>query len=133
MTPHPAAALFPMMGQDDLEALAADIQAHGLMVPIVLHNGMVLDGRNRFAACELAEVDPVFVAWGGEGDPTSWVVSQNLHRRHLTESQRAMVAATLRSVISDWRCSAAKRAANASATDPIGRWRVNASSDLRGS
>ena len=56
---------------------------------------MVLDGRNRLAACKLADVEPTWIAWQGDGDPTAWVVSQNLHRRHLTESQRAMVAARL--------------------------------------
>lgn len=95
MQAHPVAALFPMMGQDELEALAADIRAHGLHNPIVIHEGAILDGRNRFAACEMAGVVPSFVEWDGAGDPTAWVVSQNLHRRHLSESQRAMVAARL--------------------------------------
>jgi len=98
-TPHPIAALFPMMNSDELRALADDIEAHGLLVPIVIHEEMVLDGRNRLAACGLVDVEPSFVQWIGDSDPTAWVVSQNLHRRHLTESQRAMVAskmATLR-------------------------------------
>jgi len=92
---HPAASLFPMMPEDELEALAADMQTQGLIVPIVLHEGMVLDGRNRLAACDLAGVEPSFVEWHGVGDPTAWVVSQNLHRRHLSESQRAMIASRL--------------------------------------
>lgn len=95
MNAHPAASLFPVMEGADLEALAADIQTNGLLVPIVLHEGLVLDGRNRLAACELAGVEPAFVGWPGAGDPMSWVVSQNLHRRHLSEGQRAMIAARL--------------------------------------
>ena len=95
MKAHPAADLFPLLTGSDIEALAADVQTNGLLVPIVLHQDMILDGRNRFAACEMAGVAPSFVDWEGTGDPTSWVVSQNLHRRHLSESQRAMVAARL--------------------------------------
>jgi N6-adenosine-specific RNA methylase IME4 len=56
---------------------------------------LVLDGRNRLRACEIAGVAPTFEFWTGEGSPTAWVVSQNLRRRHLDASQRAMVAAAL--------------------------------------
>jgi site-specific DNA-methyltransferase (adenine-specific) len=51
-----------------------------------------LDGRNRLAACEIAGVEPTFVEWQGTGSPTEWVISENLIRRHLTTSQRAVVA-----------------------------------------
>jgi hypothetical protein len=54
-----------------------------------------LDGRNRLRACEIAGVEPSTDLWAGEGSPTEWVVSQNIHRRHLDASQRAMVAAGL--------------------------------------
>lgn len=91
---HPAAALFPRLAGADLDALAADIAANGLLGPVVLLDGAVLDGRNRLAACALAGVEPLFTEYVGD-DPVSWVVSQNLHRRHLSESQRAMVAARL--------------------------------------
>jgi hypothetical protein len=96
---HPAADLFPMMGGPELTALADDIKKHGQHNSITLYveNGeqLVLDGRNRLAACELAGVAPTTELWTGEGSPVSWVVSQNLHRRQLTASQRAMVAAGL--------------------------------------
>ena len=94
MNAHPLAALFPLLAGPDLEALAADIGANGLAEPIVLLDGQILDGRNRHAACSLAGVDPSFSEFVG-GDPAAWVVSKNLHRRHLSESQRAMVAARL--------------------------------------
>jgi hypothetical protein len=63
-------------------------------VPITLHEGKILDGRNRHRACEIAGVFPAFVEYIG-ADPLGFVVSHNLHRRHLTESQRGMVAAKL--------------------------------------
>jgi DNA modification methylase len=94
MTPHPAAGLFPLLAGDDLAELAADIKTHGLLEPITLCDGLVLDGRNRLAACSMAEVEPRFDEYDGD-DPVAWVVSKNLHRRHLNESQRGMVASRL--------------------------------------
>lgn len=90
---HPAAAIFPLLEAGDLRELADDIRKHGLIEPIVMLDGKVLDGRNRLAACNLANVSPRFVQWGGTGDPVDWVLSVNLRRRHLDTSQRAMVAA----------------------------------------
>ncbi len=96
---HPAADLFPLMEGKELADLAADIKAHGLLDPVVLlletGKRLVLDGRNRLRACEMVGVAPKFEFWEGEGSPTEWVISRNVHRRHLTPSQRAMIAADL--------------------------------------
>ena len=54
----------------------------------------MLDGRNRYVACELAGIDPRFEEFTG-GDPLAFVISENIARRHLNESQRAMCAARL--------------------------------------
>ncbi|KAB2730714.1 hypothetical protein [Brucella intermedia] len=94
---HPLADIFPMIAEADLKVLAADIAANGQVEPILLLEGKVLDGRNRQAACGLAGVDPVYAEFTG-ADPLSFVLSKNLHRRHLTESQRAMAAA----MVVDW-------------------------------
>lgn len=91
---HPVAALFPLLEPKGLDELSRDISARGLLVPIVVHEGAILDGRNRYRACELAGVEPVTVPYQGS-DPFRDVVSWNLVRRHLNESQRAMVAARL--------------------------------------
>jgi len=90
---HPAAALFPLMQGTELTLLVQDIAHNGLHEPIVLHQGLILDGRNRLHACELAEVEPRFVEWEGDGSPIAFVLSRNLHRRHLDESQRSVIAA----------------------------------------
>jgi N6-adenosine-specific RNA methylase IME4 len=74
--------------------LVADIREHGLHEPIVMFEDRVLDGRNRLRACEAAGIEPVFTVYTGD-DPVAFVVSLNLRRRHLDESQRAMVAAKL--------------------------------------
>lgn len=90
---HPAAKLFPMLPQPELKELAADIRKHGLLFPIILFDSMVLDGRNRLVACGMAGVNPEFEKYHGDIPPTEYVLSTNLHRRQLTITQRATVAA----------------------------------------
>ena len=98
-TYHPACLLFPQLGKAELQELADDIKANGLKNDIVRLNGQILDGRNRHLACGMAGVEPRFVEWSGQGSPTEWVISQNLFRRHLTASQRAVVAHDLLPVL----------------------------------
>lgn len=94
---HPAATLFPMMDAESFERLKADIKENGQDQRITFFNGMVLDGRNRLKACQELRIEPRTeeIDDDGEFDPFKWVLSINLHRRHLTESQRSIVAAKL--------------------------------------
>ena len=89
---HPLAELFPLMEGAAFEELVADIKAHGLHNPITLYETNILDGRNRERACEEAGVEPFYDSYDGD-DPLGFVVSQNVARRHLDDSQRAMIAA----------------------------------------
>lgn len=86
-----------MLGDADLALLAEDIRKNGLREPIWLHrDGRIIDGRNRYRACELARVPVASRTYeGDDADLVRFVVSLNLHRRHLDESQRAMVAARI--------------------------------------
>ncbi len=94
---HPYAKLFPALDEDDLMELAEDIRQNGLQNPIWLdEEGMILDGRNRSAACAIAGIEPHFKTFqGNDEEKLRFVCSQNVHRRHLTTSQRAMIAASL--------------------------------------
>lgn len=94
LTYHPLANLFPLMEGQDFADLVADIAAHGLREPVIVHEGQILDGRNRYRACEKAGVPVRLAPYDGE-DAVAFVVSLNLRRRHLTESQRGVVAARL--------------------------------------
>jgi hypothetical protein len=91
---HPAADLFPMLDDDALTALSVDIKEHGQLEPIWMIEGMILDGRNRLVACRRAGVEPRFAEWKQQANtsPVSTVISLNLHRRHLSASQRAAIA-----------------------------------------
>jgi hypothetical protein len=91
---HPFADMFPLMGEEELDALAADIKANGLRVPVVLYLGAVLDGRNRLAACDRAGIKPQFEDFvGTEEEALALVLSLNATRRNMTAGQRAIVAA----------------------------------------
>jgi ParB-like nuclease domain len=100
---HPAAAAFRMMTDAELAELAADIEANGLVYPIVLGNWEedgngwqhgIIDGRNRQRACEIAGVEPHYSEFQG-ADPRSFIVSANIHRRDLSKGQKALALALI--------------------------------------
>lgn len=91
---HPLADLFPLLEGGELAELTADVKTNGLQYPIVRHEGKILDGRNRWLACEKTGVEPRFTDYDGP-DPLAFVVSANLHRRHMNIGQRGLVAARL--------------------------------------
>ena len=87
---HEAANIFPLMFDAEFDALKADIASQGVQLPIELLDGLIIDGRNRYRACvELGKKCPSVVVRCD--DPVAYVLSRNLHRRHLTPSQLAMV------------------------------------------
>lgn len=94
---HPLCALFPRLDGAEFEALRDDIKANGLRQPIVVHDGMILDGGNRYRACLDAGVTPEFVKFDGS-NIVSFVLSANLHRRHMTPGQQAAIVASAQ----DW-------------------------------
>src|SRR5262249_1124652 len=89
---HPLADVLPLTEGLDYDRLVASVRELGLLNPITLHDGRILDGRNRYRACQATGVDPVYVPFTGD-DPVAFVIAQNLERRHLGPSERAMVGA----------------------------------------
>jgi len=94
---HPLCTLFPRLAGNEFDALCADIKTNGLREPIVLHDGLILDGGNRYRACLAAGIAPVFTPFEGESI-VSFVLSANLHRRHMTPGQQAAIVASAQ----DW-------------------------------
>ena len=73
---HPYADMYPMLSPDEITALADDIKTVGQRQPIVVDTtGRILDGRNRFAACQQAEVEPTVKVYEGE-DLADYVISK---------------------------------------------------------
>jgi hypothetical protein len=103
---HPLANIFPLMEGEEFRKLVDDISKNGLKQRIVLFEGKILDGRNRYLASrEAGYTDPSFFQRGGSlveeynGDNAlQYVVSLNLHRRHLTDQQRAAIAAEVANI-----------------------------------
>jgi hypothetical protein len=90
---HPACEAWPEMPPKELQALADDIEVNGLRDPLTITtDGELLDGRNRALACVMAGVTPTFTTYAGS-DPWEFSASRNKFRRHLSDSQLAMVAA----------------------------------------
>jgi hypothetical protein len=113
---HPAADLFPLMSEAELKELAADIKKHGLAEPVALYNEypkdadgnvslsnhriVLIDGRKRLDALDLL-AEKIFDKKGlvleaishfpdepKDNGPANYVISRNIHRRHLTAEQR---------------------------------------------
>ena len=104
---HPLANIFPMMDDANLKVLAEDIKVNGLEHDLVLYKGKLLDGRNRLKACEIAGLEEWRIGvceicedLDEDFDPLKFVLTANLHRRHLTEAQRSMVAGEIKKVYS---------------------------------
>jgi ParB-like chromosome segregation protein Spo0J len=103
LKPHRLADILPAMTKQEFAALLDDIRANGLRVPIVLCEGAILDGRHRYRAAmeiKLALSDNNFVEFKPSGKDTAlkFVIGQNVNRRHLNESQRAVIAANIANI-----------------------------------
>jgi hypothetical protein len=84
---HPVAELFPMLSASELNELTDSIEREGLLNPCVRQGDMLLDGRNRLAACKLAGVEPSFTEYRGDS-PVAFIIGVNLMRRHLDKGQK---------------------------------------------
>lgn len=89
---HAVADIFPMMSPEEYESLKADIKQNGLLQPIWTYDNQIIDGRNRYNACEDLGIAPSYKEWDGNGSLVAFVVSLNLQRRHLDSGQKAFVA-----------------------------------------
>ena len=86
------ALLFPDMAQEDYARLLASIGENGLLEPIAVWRGEVIDGRHRLQACAEAGVEPRFSQLEDATDPVEYVLARNEARRHLDDSRRAVAA-----------------------------------------
>jgi hypothetical protein len=106
---HPLADVFPLLEGEEFDALVADIKAHGLREKIALScEGKIIDGRNRYLALQQLGIDPgskyFCHARGADGEPIrdddhdgvrTYIISANIHRRHLTAEQKRELIAKL--------------------------------------
>lgn len=91
---HPLCTLFPRMSGYELECLKLDIKENGLRTPITTFQGMILDGGNRYQACVDLNINPTFEEFSGSAIG-AFVLTSNLHRRHLTAPQQAAIVSSV--------------------------------------
>jgi hypothetical protein len=86
---HPLAEIFPLIEGVEFDELVEDIRANGLHEPIVVYEDQILDGRNRYRACQAAGIEPAFTVYTGD-DPVGYVAAGILtkERRHSREYTR---------------------------------------------
>ncbi|MDA1348600.1 MAG: DNA methyltransferase [Chloroflexi bacterium] len=90
---HEIADIWSLLGDAELALLAANIKQHGLLDPICLYEGKILDGRNRYRACAIAGVEPVTRLFGGSYEAAvEFALAVNRDRRHADPSMRAAAA-----------------------------------------
>jgi ParB-like chromosome segregation protein Spo0J len=94
---HPFADVFPLLVGYDLDKLTEDIEENGQREPIILYDGKILDGRNRYRACIDLGIEPHFAQSTATNDEQALreSVSRNLRRRHLSPSQRSLAGAQI--------------------------------------
>lgn len=91
----PLTALFPPMAGEQYAALKESIARHGLLEPLLVHRGEVIDGRHRWQACQELDLEPRVQVLPDDADPLACVLARNAARRDLSPSQRALIAARL--------------------------------------
>ena len=96
---HPFADHLPLLSDQEMSDLAADIKANGQRLPIIRCNGVIIDGRNRLKACEIAGVEPNIRdredVLKTDSDVAKFIISINLSRRHVLPAERAAIAVEL--------------------------------------
>lgn len=117
---HPIANIFPLMDGEEYEALKTDIENNGLLEPIWAYEDKILDGRNRYRACQDVGVKPQYKKWQGDS-PISFVVSLNIRRRHLSSAQRAAAAIKAEELMEELKREAKDRQAVAGSSSAPGR------------
>src|SRR5260370_26514112 len=92
---HPAAALLPMLSDQEFQSMCEDVDAQGFLHPVRIDDdAMLIDGRNRIQVGWALGKDPSIERFNPI-DVFAYVISENIARRHLTPGQLAMIAAKL--------------------------------------
>ena len=126
-TVHPLAHLFPPLSPEQFEVLVASIMALGLLDPITVWQGQIIDGLHRLRACREAGVEPRYEYLDDDADPVTYVIAKNGTGREMDESQRAVVAHEL----SRWSTPGRPRGGDENRSDVNSFTQVEAAKALR--
>ena len=126
---HQLAAAFPLTEGKAFDQIKDSIRLIGQQVPVIMHNGVLLDGRNRLRACRELGRSVKAVDWNGTGTPEKMILAMNLRRSHFTTGQKAAVAVKLLPSI---ELQADERSKAGKAVDPSAKLHQGRSNDLAG-
>jgi len=96
---HELSSYLPLLEGEEFDALVEDIREFGQIEPIVLYEGKILDGRNRYRACKKLGIEVKATEWKPSEatgiTPLQYVISTNIMRRHLNTAQRSEIGLLL--------------------------------------
>ena len=96
---HELSSYLPLLEDEEFDALVEDIREFGQIEPIVLYEGAILDGRNRYRACKKLGIEVKATEWKPSETtgitPLQYVISTNIMRRHLNTAQRSEIGLLL--------------------------------------
>ena len=132
--PHPLALIFPSMNDEELAALTESIKANGQHEPVVMLEGKAIDGLHRLKSCAELGITPKTIDFAELGitcSPLEWVIDRNLRRRHLNESQRAMVASSIKEQMAGENSPPGRKAATAAKMMSVSDFSVKKADSVR--
>lgn len=89
---HPAAEIFPLPTDEELEAICKSFREQGQNLPIIVdaQSRLLIDGRSRLLAAHRTQMEPK-VEYRMIKDPWGLSLAMNLDRRHLTNEQKKVL------------------------------------------
>lgn len=98
---HPLSAAFPDMSREEYSELLDSVREIGIQNAIVLFEDKIIDGWHRYRASVELDIECPAIDLPEETDPRLFVIAQNVSRRSLSASQRALAIVT----VNAWRRS----------------------------
>ena len=92
---HELSSIFPLMEGEEFDALVEDMRKNGQLKKGILYEEKIIDGRNRYRACKILKIPFKTEEYSEKISPRDYIISENLHRRHLTIAQRAEIGLIL--------------------------------------
>ena len=90
--------LIPPLNEEELKLLEASIVADGCESPLIVWNGVIVDGHNRYAICRKHEI-PFAIQekdFSSRDDAMLWMLRNQLGRRNLNDYQRGEMVLVLK-------------------------------------
>jgi hypothetical protein len=92
----------PDLTADEYTRLEKSIVKRGMQYPVVLWNGYLVDGHNRYKICKahgVTDIKAIDVYFDNKEDVIAWILDTQLGRRNLSEHQRNLVALRYKDII----------------------------------